>query len=168
MIMILIISVPPSMVGEFPPPAPWSQGQGTKISEQDLGGPYVIETLDRNRAKKEGEIRDFIWTHWHQKRSGRLVATWYSKEGVPAETAYVLENDEKGVWSMKVTMQWPPERGSDPEHNRSEYRVYSVRRIEPRHDGQSPAVFIPDDKSTQGASYWLVFYSLQHKKTGGL
>jgi hypothetical protein len=166
--MILVISISQSVVGEFPPSAALFQDQGTKIRKQDQSGPYVIETLDRNRAKKEAEIRDFIWSHWRQKRSGRLVATWYSKEGVPAETAYVLEPDEKGVWSMKVTMQSPPARGSDPEHDRSEYRVYSVRRIEPRHDGQSPAVFIPDDKSRQGESYWLVFYSLQHKKTGGL
>ena len=135
--------------------------------DEDRAGPYVIETLDKNRERKNGEIRDFIWSHWRQRRRGRLHEITYSKEGVAAETVFVIAPDEKGVWTLKMTTQWPSTSGVGSEHKHAEYTAYSVRRIEPRHDGQSPAVFIPEDKPGKGDSYWLVFYDLQYKEIGG-
>ena len=140
-------------------------------NQQDQAGPYVITNDDHltgKSARKDAEIRRFLWDQWRWHRMGKLVETRYSKEGVPCTTTFVLEPDDKGRWTVAVESRWPPGKGSTPEHDHSEYRVYSVRRIEPRHDGQSPAVFIPDEAERSADSYRLVFYNERAKETGGL
>jgi hypothetical protein len=134
-------------------------------------GPFVITNNDYLTGKnvhKDAEIRAFLWDHWRQRKPGKLVETRYSKEGVPATTTFILEPDTKGHWTIAVERRWPPRRGSTPEHDHTEYRVYSIRRIEPRNGGQSPAAFIADDAVRPGDRYWLVFYDEQGKETGGV
>jgi len=152
-----------------PPTPPEPQLAAAKI-HQDQAGPYVITNSDINTGKdrkKNAEIRSFIWEHWREKKPGRLVVKRYSKEGIPGTSTIVLDPDGKGAWSMRVSTHWPPTKGSTPEHDQSEYRVYVVRRIEPRHDGQSPATFIQDEAIRLGDTYWLVFYDEKGRETGG-
>ena len=163
--VFLTISVSQGLAGGFPPLAASFQDQGPRIIEQDQGGPYVIETLDKNRKKKEGEIRELIWNHWRQKR-GRLVATWYSKEGVPSETTFVVEEGRQGTKSLKVTINCPTLKGTTAEH--TEYRAYVVKRIALRHGAQAPNVVIPENEKESGERYRLVFYNEKQKEIGGV
>jgi hypothetical protein len=137
------------------------------IQVVDRAGPYVIGN-DKDRSKTEADVRDFIWSHWQEHRPGILRAIWTSKEGAHANTTYCLEPDRNGVWSLSVKTDWPLRKDTDRQHESVQFRVYSIRRIEPRRDGQSPAVFIPDGEVRPGNAYWLVFYDKSGKETGGV
>jgi hypothetical protein len=130
-------------------------------------GPIVIGN-GKDRSKKEAEVRDFLWTRWRQHRSGRLLAIWISKEGSRATTSYTLESDRNRTWTLKVKTSWPTQSGAASEHDRVQFTVYAIRRIEPRRDGQSAAVFIPEGESLPGDEYWLVFYGKDGKEIGGV
>lgn len=141
--------------------------QGSIVQGVDLAGPYVIGN-DEDRPKNEAHVRDFLWSHWLQHERGRITVIWISKEGRRATTTYSLEPDPRGLWNLKVTTLWPRRKGTDPQHNSIQFRVYSIRRIEPRRDGQSAAVFIPEGEKRSGTAYWLVFYDKDAKETGGV
>jgi hypothetical protein len=147
-------------------------GSGSQISvenerEEDKAGPYVITSRDAATGLKDAQIRMFLWEHWHNRWRGRLIEKRYSKEGVPATTSYTIAPDEKGIWSVLVVTHWPVTRGSTPEHNYAEFRVFSIRRIEPRPDASSAPVFISDEQRLSGKSYWLVFYDEKGKEING-
>ncbi|HEV2495307.1 MAG TPA: hypothetical protein VG204_19790 [Terriglobia bacterium] len=127
----------------------------------DQPAPYTlpVSLRDGQRKKVEAEIRGFLWTHWHQHRLGKLVATWYSKEGEPTTYTYFVEPDEKGVWQIKG--QWESHRGhrgapSAPKagyHVSGEFVASSVERIVPLFDGLSPRI-VQDGRPPE--SYVLV------------
>jgi hypothetical protein len=136
--------------------------------EEDKAGPYVITNRDATTGEKDAQIRSFLWEHWRDHRRGRLIEKRYSKEGVPATTTFVIEPDERGVWALRVTRRWPPTKGSTPEHDRAEYRVYSIKRIQPRRDSRSPVIFFSDGEKRSGNTYWLVFYDEKGKEMSAL
>jgi hypothetical protein len=72
-------------------------------NDEDSAGPYVITNRDAVTSKKDAQIREFVWLHWHDHRRGRLVEKRYSKEGVPANTTFIIGPD--------VTL--PPEPSTD-------------------------------------------------------
>jgi hypothetical protein len=150
--------------------------QGHSLSEQtpgngqsgvDQAGPYVIG-YDKDHSKNVAEVRDFLWRHWREHRPGRLLATWISLEGRSTETVYVVGNDENGVWSLKVTKEWPDAGSQTSPRSRVESKVYRIRRIKPRHDGQSPAIFLPDDEPRSAERYRLVFFDEKGNEVGGV
>lgn len=133
-------------------------------SEQDPS-PYVISHEDAATGKKAAKIRSFIWQHWRERRPGSLTVTSFSLEGVRSETAFIIERDEHGAWSIRVTIERPTLKGTTAEHAGS--RAHSVQRIEPRHDGQSPAKFIPEEQKRSADTYRLIFYDEKGKEVGG-
>ncbi len=135
-------------------------------NQEDKAGPYVIETLDKDREKKTGEIRSYIWGHWRDRQRGRLVARLFNKEGVASDVTYTLDPDEHGVWSLKVSIERPTFQGTNAAH--SEYKAYSIERIEPRRDGQSDLVKIPEQETRSGETFRLVFYDENGKKISGI
>ena len=148
----------PSSIRGYP------QAQTGANSDEDRAGPYVITNQDANTGVKDAQIRTFLWEHWRNHRRGRLVEKRYSKEGIPASTTFVIEPNNEGAWSLLVVTHWPPTKGSTPEHNQTEYRAFSVRRIEPHRDPQLPAIFVSDEETRAGDTYWLVFYDQKGKE----
>jgi hypothetical protein len=144
-----------------------SARDSTPVRNQgDEAGPYVIETLDKDRVKKTGEIRSYIWGHWSDRQRGRLVARWFSKEGVASDVIYILDPDERGVCSLKVSIERPTLKGTNAAH--SEYKAYSIERIELRREGQSESVKIPEQETRSGETFQLVFYDENGKKISGV
>ena len=54
---------------------PLQQKNPRDLSLYEKAEPYTLEImLDRQtRAIKEGEIREFLWNHWQQRRLGQLT-----------------------------------------------------------------------------------------------
>lgn len=132
--------------------------------EQKSGpsGPYVIGN-DANRSENEARVRDFLWSHWRQHRAGRLAVTWISKEGVSSNTTFVLENDEHGIWNIRVAIDRPT--FTDPRQRHVEYRVYAVVRVEkPGDNWQGSYVGIPDDAVAPGNTFLLLLKDANGKK----
>jgi len=125
--------------------------------ENDQAGPYVIGN-DKDRTKQQGEVRDFLWSHWQQHRTGQLKATWISKEGVSSNGTFVFEYDEHGVWSIGVTIDRPALKDSRDAH--TEYRVYGLQRL--RLPGANAAV--ADDAQLPGTAFLLILKDGDGKK----
>jgi hypothetical protein len=124
---------------------------------------YVIELTDKDRRSKEGEIREFIWSHWRAHRHGSVLVTSYSKEGLQSNSEYVLENDEQQVWCMKVTVGRPDLK--DTTNEQTQYRVYGVERIKPPVPEHPSVIPIPEDLNLGGNAYRLVFKDREGKNT---
>ena len=127
-----------------------ARDQGRENHADDKPGPYVIGN-EKDRSKKEAEVRNFLWRHWSQSIPGRLVVSWISKEGQQSNATYVLEPDDHGTWSIETTFERPSLKSTTA--GRSEVRAYDVRRIEIRHDGKSPAKFIAEKGERSGETY---------------
>ena len=125
---------------------------------------YVIESTDKDRHRKEGEIREFIWNHWRAHRHGSVLITSYSKEGLQSNSEYVLENDEQQVWCMKVTVSRSDLKGRYDERT-DKYRVYGVERIKPPVPEHPSVILIPEDLNLRGDAYRLVFKDREGKNT---
>jgi hypothetical protein len=133
-----------------------STGHSTQAVNQS--DDYVIGN-NKDRSKQQGEVRNFLWSHWQQHRTGQLNVTWVSKEGVPSRSRFVLEYDERGVWSIRVTIDRPTLKDSQDAH--TEYRVYSVQRVTVE---GGPEAKIVDDAQVPGTAYVLVLKDADGKK----
>jgi hypothetical protein len=49
-----------------------------------------------------GEIRSFIWQHWHGRHRGWLRATFYTIEGHKTVSKFFVEPDESGAWQLII------------------------------------------------------------------
>lgn len=77
------------------------------ISKYDTIGPFVLgnEPAFENDYKRMGEIRSFIWEHWHDRRRGWLSATFYTIEGDKTVSKFFVEPDETGAWHVLIDSQ---------------------------------------------------------------
>jgi hypothetical protein len=98
---------------------------------------------DPKRREKEGEIRGYIWERWVKQQPGSLLVTSFSKEGRRSDVQYCLETDGRGTWSMKVEISRPDLKGTKYEH--SEYRVYTIERIESPTPLNTNKIPVPND-----------------------
>lgn len=122
---------------------------------QEKAGPYVIGVLDTGeiRSKKEGLIRGFLWKHWKRRSRGSLVATWYSKEGVPTTSHFFVEPAESGQWVIRVRI----DRGGNASKTKPEsleVAAYIVGRLAAKR-GAAPTEPIPESGNPPPSSYRL-------------
>jgi len=134
--------------------------QPRDLSLYDKAGPYVISlNLDaQSRDKMESDAREFLWSHWHQRRLGHVMVTQYSKEGEPSTSSYFVEPDQKGIWhiAVKIERTLVEREGSKSQHQESvEYKAYLVERIEVPKDGLTARVSIPEGEMRSPQSYLL-------------
>jgi hypothetical protein len=71
------------------------------LAKYDNGGTFnftweVAPDHEQMRAK----LREFIWQHWHQKRWGRAMATFYTIEGDPSTYNFYIEATSEGRWRV--------------------------------------------------------------------
>ena len=74
------------------------------ISKYDTIGPFVLgdEPAFERDYKTMGEIRSFIWQHWHGRHRGWLCATFYTVEGHKTVSKFFVEPDESGAWLLII------------------------------------------------------------------
>lgn len=126
----------------------------------ERAGPFTLDLdLDsQSRTNTEAEIREFLWKHWHQRRLGHLVATWYSKEGEPSTSAYFVEPDEKGIWHIAITINRTlvERTGSKRQlQNTIEYDAYSIERVDVSKGTLGRSIAIPEGETRSPQSYRL-------------
>ncbi len=136
------------------------QTQMRDLSRYDKAGPYTIELeLDTQaRNKLEAEIREFLWSHWHQRRLGHVTVTQYSKEGEPSTSSYDIEPDEKGAWHIAVKIDRTLVDRGGSKSRRSElveYEAYAIERVEVPQHGLTQGAVIPEGEMRTPQSYRL-------------
>jgi hypothetical protein len=166
--LFLVITHIPMVAGNASPSVEGDPGVPT-ANCQGQAPNYLItndDVITGRDVEKDAEIRSFIWEHWREHRPGCLTEKRYSKEGLPATTTFAVGEDETGRWSLNLKREWPPRKGSDPEHDHIEYRIYSIKRSGQTSNGQAGA--IPETDVRSGKSYRLVFYDSKGTQVGGL
>ena len=124
---------------------------------------YIIRPLDKDRAGKVGEVREFLWSHWQKHHNATLRVTWYSKEGMASKTFYRIGEDEHQTWRMKVIVDRPGVAGTATEH--TEYTVFTIERVE-RPKPEQALIPIPNDAQRLGTTYYLIFKDREGKQIG--
>ena len=75
------------------------------LARYETRGPFILHerviTAD-DRALIDAQMRDFLWSCWHQHRRCRLITLAFSMEGLPTRTTYFIEPDEKGIWRVVI------------------------------------------------------------------
>ena len=127
---------------------PLQQNNSRNLGLYEKAGPYTLDfTLDREtRATKEGEIREFLWNHWQQRRLGQLTVTRFSREGEPTASSYFIEPDEKGAWriAVRIDRTLVARGGLKGQRQESqEYSAYTVDRVEFPKSGLTPRLLNP-------------------------
>jgi hypothetical protein len=74
------------------------------LASYDKAGPYEFdnELHPRDADKLLGELREFLWKHWRERRLALITATFYTIEGDPTKSRYFVESDAKGIWRVRV------------------------------------------------------------------
>jgi hypothetical protein len=126
------------------------------ISTYETAKPYRIRLLDRDKARKEGEIRKFLWEHWREHRRASLSLTAYSTEGEQSVSNYFIEPGQSGNWQLVVQIDREVvDRGGSGKRWREkvEYTCTALERIEPPHDLLHRLIPIDRDAERRPESY---------------
>ena len=129
------------------------------LAAYDKSGPYFFDNEPpwERRERMAGEIREFLWEHWKERRLGLVKATFFSIEGDLTSSTFFVEPSAKGHWRIVVESEsiisslLPKKRKPRPEINRDYYNL--VDRVDPTSDKLAPS--IPEDEVRQPQTYRL-------------
>lgn len=83
-------------------------GFGQKQTRRDLsayddGGTanFSFQFFEDHKIRSE-RLRDFIWSHFSEKRFGHIKAALYSYHGDPTYHHIFIEPDAKGTWQVAI------------------------------------------------------------------
>jgi hypothetical protein len=136
------------------------------------GGPY---TLDHFRLTKERtDFREFLWTHWHDHKSGVAEARVGTVDRGTVTVLYLIQPDAKGRWGVDVELDGP----IDPPCRT--FRADSLVRgsvAEPDEDylSQTRDLWLPDkhpqevlsDSAVKDAKLYRIMLVREHKRMRG-
>lgn len=129
------------------------------LSTYDKAGPYALKLslAARTRNSMLSALREFIWDHWHNRKRGHVVTTFYSKEGEPITYSFFIEPDEKGSWHVTVEIDrlLTGRGGSKKKYSETDkFAAYTVERIEVGGNYETIRT-IPNDVTREPQSYKL-------------
>jgi hypothetical protein len=115
------------------------------LSGYENGGPY---TLDHFRLTKgRTDLREFLWTHWHDHRRGVAEARVGTVDRGTVKVLYLVQPDLKGNWGIDVELDRPMDPPCVAFHADSLVRVPIAR---PQEDYPSQTIGLwPRDKIPQ-------------------
>jgi len=124
------------------------------LSQYEVAGPYMIQSVRPEADRLSGQVREFLWTHWRQHRRGSVVATHFYVDG-SSRTSYFVEPDNQGRWLIVeyTDNPFPPNKRihREPVHK---FACAEFERVEPD-PLHLPLVPIPDQEPRQPEAYLL-------------
>lgn len=108
---------------------------------------YGQPTAEYDRL--EGQLREFLWTHWRQHRLGTVIATHQWVEGF-VRTSYFVEPDKQGRWVIVEYTDYP----YSPQFRGTRFSCADFERVEPDRL-HLPLVTIPNTELRQAEMYLL-------------
>jgi hypothetical protein len=121
----------------------------------DRAGPYTLSVQSHYAGAEEtlASIRNFIWSHWSQKKKGYLSVTRFSLEGNRTTREFFIEPSDKESWRIRiiVTREISSFTGKPPKTTTSTLIGVSVKRIDKSGEHE-----LAPDQEVAGGSYRLV------------
>lgn len=75
------------------------------LSGYEEGGPF---TLDHFRLTKgRTDLREFLWTHWHDRKKGVAEARVGTVDRGTVRVLYLIKPDMQGNWGIDVELNRP-------------------------------------------------------------
>jgi hypothetical protein len=126
-------------------------GQKRDIAKYDRIGPYKLVKFAATPKTEqvEGDVRDFLGTHWREHRRGTVTVTHQFVEGV-VRTEYFVEPDTKGCWGIVQYTDYPYGPKIAPER----YWCSAFERVEPDRL-HLPLIVVKDSEDRPGQKYLL-------------
>ena len=110
---------------------PAQKPNDTKVAKR---GPDIYEisrlTSGELRLQWEAEIREWIWTHFYDKKPGTLRVTYYSLEGDRSIWTYTVRPDPKGNWHIAVHLNSLNADRRGQGRNWTEIRDFMIYQVE--------------------------------------
>ena len=123
----------------------------------DVFGPYTVP-LGGDIGETLTKERDFIWTHWHERRNGCAEVTTTSPwEGVRCTGTYIIEADRAGRWHVLNEWKCGPGIRGVPKATHGTNAWYSVQRVRRDDKGRTRSEPVPDSANAAPDSYLLLF-----------
>jgi hypothetical protein len=116
-----------------------------------------------------GNMRAFIWLHWHEHRPGCATLTYTSPpEFVTCTEAYTIGPDKAGRWHIDEDLTCGPGGRGNPPPTSATSTWYYVQRV-PQGSTRGPQhEALPDSAELPGSSYFLRLRDLSGRKEGRL
>jgi hypothetical protein len=119
---------------------------------------YEVRLLDPDRARKEADIREFLWEHWRERKRASLEMTAYSTEGERTVSVRFIEPDANGTWRLVVETERElvDRRGTGKRWTeRLQLTCSDLERVVVPEDLLHPLRLIPQDAMRDPLSYRL-------------
>jgi len=111
------------------------------------------------RGRWEGaKLRQWVWTHWHQRMTGTAIMKSVSIEGDSGTSEYTIAKGRDGAWYLSIHLQCSdrPHFEGDTAKWRDEWIIaYSVQRTEEPYHWDWPGKPIPDSKRLEARKFVL-------------
>lgn len=103
-----------------------SHAHARDLAQYDKGGvfdfPHPSSDAERKQYDRDNaRLREFVWTHWAQRRRAYVRVIHYGVEGQSFVGDHYIEPDSQGRWSMSWDSQ-------------ASMRIYGIEQIQPRTD----------------------------------
>jgi hypothetical protein len=115
------------------------------------------------RHLREVEMREFLWSHWHERKCATLLLKSISKEGKEADANYEIKllPATKLVMVLTVNRARYGYQGQVFWHEIAKYDVYTVERVQPNNpyslNANSKVEVLPENANPSGSDYCLRF-----------
>ena len=127
-----------------------AQNEKRDLSQYDTIGPYNILAFASTTESehKDGEIRDFLWTHWSQHKRGTVVVT-HRYVDATIRSKYFIEPDKDGRWGIVEYIDFPGRQFRSKTFSCSEFERVEPNRL------HTPPIPIPDSEQRSPEAYLL-------------
>lgn len=143
-------------------------GQQKHLEGYDRFGPYSLGLLEDHRAVYAG-LRTFIWSHWHERRTGYATLTTTSTEEFATCTRdYIIGPDAHGRWYVNEELRCGAGGGGGPKQTTEWTRWYSVQRVAKGGEEKEPPRPLPDSANVRADSYTLILTDRSGRRTAEL
>ncbi len=114
------------------------------------------------RKNRTDEMREFLWTHWHDRTCGTLLFTAVSKEGKTSHSEFRITLIKPSTMMLKMTVVRDRVGNGGVIIPRLDggFEAYMVERIvteSPYSDWKNRATVLRDDQAVPSSQYWLRF-----------
>ena len=120
------------------------------LSKYDEIGPFQISvgTPAHESERLEGQVREFLWTHWLGHKRGTVVITHQFVEGI-IKASYFVEPDRNGRWEIVEYLDQPY-----TQFRTKKFSCSRFERVEPDRF-HLPLVVVPDFEPRRPEAYLL-------------
>jgi hypothetical protein len=113
---------------------------------------HINPMLGEKGVKGAGELREFLWKHWIQRKRGIIATMVNPIDGAKSSSCYFIQPSGENVWQIVIEVH---RKSGESVQDVVRFFAYNATRIEIAADGFSERVEIGKDVVRRPESYRL-------------